>query len=225
MLLKILNSKLKLIKTPLILLRQCSSNINSVPVNDNNDNFKDWRENLHSNLTVYNNYVTIEDEKSLLNEVEPYLKKLKYEFAHWDNMIHGYREIEFLKWNEENLKIISKVREKAFPPHIRQLGLVHVLDLAEDGWIKPHVDSVKFCGDIIATISLLSDCVMRLTYVGHEKDYWDDIFIPRRSLYIMKGVARYKYNHEILSNKDSVFNGKIVNKARRISIICRSEPE
>lgn len=66
---------------------------------------------------------------------------------------------------------------------------VHVIDLAEDGYIKPHVDSIKFSGGghvcthvvhheaashgdktihllmlpgFVAGLSLLSSCVMRL---------------------------------------------------------------
>lgn len=226
MLIKVLRSRWNLIKAPINCTRLCSSGIGNATIKENtNDEFKDWREKLHSTMNIYENFITEDEEKSLLNEVEPYLKRLRYEYAHWDNMIHGYRETEFSKWNEENIKIINKIREKAFLPGMPQLGLVHVLDLAEDGWIKPHVDSSRFCGEVIATISLLSDCIMRLTYVGHEKDYWDDVFVPKRSLYIMKGIARHKYNHEILSKKDSVYKGKVIDKVRRISIICRSEPE
>lgn len=39
------------------------------------------------------------------------------------------------------------------------------------------------------------------------------------------GVARYKYNHEILKSEESYFEGRHVPKSRRISIICRSEPD
>ena len=225
MLIKTLLSKWKLIRTPIIFSRKYSSNVDSQQITDSNDEFQNWKEKLHSTMIIYENFITEDEEKSLLNEVEPYMKRLRYEYAHWDDKIHGYRETEFSKWNEENLKIINKIRNKAFPPGMPQLGFVHVLDLAEDGLIKPHVDSTRFCGEVIATISLLSDSIMRLTYVGHEKDYWNDFLIPRRSLYIMKGVARHKYNHEILSKKESVFEGKTIDKLRRISIICRSEPE
>lgn len=31
----------------------------------------------------------------------------------------------------------------AFPPGMPELGLVHVLDLAAEGVIKPHVDSTR----------------------------------------------------------------------------------
>ena len=94
---------------------------------------------------------------------------------------------------------------------------VHVLDLAADGFIKPHVDSVKFCGSTIAGISLLSDCVMRLK----GPDLQLDAFLPRRSLYVMRDEARYDYTHEILKEDESVVDGRRVLRSRRISLICR----
>lgn len=57
--------------------------------------------------------------------------------------IHGYRETERKQWNEQNTKVINRIRQKAFPPGMPQLSLVHVLDLTAEGWIKPHVDSIK----------------------------------------------------------------------------------
>ncbi|XP_034942528.1 alpha-ketoglutarate-dependent dioxygenase alkB homolog 7, mitochondrial isoform X2 [Chelonus insularis] len=153
------------------------------------------------------------------------MKRLRYEFSHWDDAIHGYRETEKANWNKENMKILDKVRKIAFPPGMPQLKFVHVLDLAAEGKIKPHVDSIRFCGDIIAGLSLLSDSVMRLTSVEKESDCREDFFLPRRSLYIMSGAARHKYNHEILGPDESIFEGKKVEKTRRISIICRCEPE
>ncbi|XP_015604888.1 alpha-ketoglutarate-dependent dioxygenase alkB homolog 7, mitochondrial isoform X2 [Cephus cinctus] len=178
-----------------------------------------------NNLILKINHNNCTEEESLLQEVEPYMKRLRYEFAHWDDAIHGYRETERAKWNEENTKIINKVRVKAFPPGKPQLKFVHVLDLAAEGKIKPHVDSIRFCGDIIAGLSLLSDSVMRLTMVNHEEECKHDFFLPRRSLYIMSGIARQKYNHEVLGPEESIFEGKPVPRARRISIICRCEAE
>ncbi|KAH0556642.1 alpha-ketoglutarate-dependent dioxygenase alkB homolog 7, mitochondrial [Cotesia glomerata] len=193
-------------------------NLNNIKDDDN------WRTELLATMRIFQNFISPEEEDSLFREVEPYMKRLRYEFSHWDDAIHGYRETERAKWNEDNSKIIERVKAMAFPPGMPELGLVHVLDLAAEGKIKPHVDSVRFCGDIIAGISLLSDCVMRLTQVGNEKEFRHDFLLPRRSLYIMSGVARHKYNHEVLGPEDSIFNDKKINKTRRISIICRSAP-
>lgn len=117
-----------------------------------------------------------------------------------------------------------------------------MLDLEASGVIKPHVDSVRFCGDTISGISLLSDSVMRLVqslddpydtsndYRAQPKNenldlYSCKVLIRRHSLYIMSHSSRYDFTHEILKNEESFINGQQVVKGRRISIICRNEPE
>lgn len=69
--------------------------------------------------------------------------KLTEKYEHFVQAIHGYRETERLHWNPQNTSILQRVRDIAFPPGTPQLSLVHVLDLAEDGVIKPHIDSVR----------------------------------------------------------------------------------
>ncbi|XP_037527941.1 alpha-ketoglutarate-dependent dioxygenase alkB homolog 7, mitochondrial [Rhipicephalus sanguineus] len=174
-------------------------------------------------MTVYDDFVTPEEESTLFAEIEPQYKRLRYESSHWDDAIHGYREIERTTWSPPCEAILGRIRALAFTPEVNQIQHVHCLDLLEDGHIKPHVDSVRFCGDTIAGLSLLSSSIMKLV---HEKkpDKWVKIFLRRRSLYIMRGVARYDYTHEILANQHSVFRSTPVHKSRRISVICRNEP-
>ena len=57
--------------------------------------------------------------------------------------IHEYRETERSHWNKKNSIIINRIRSTAFPPNVPQLKLVHILDLAKKGIIKPHIDSVR----------------------------------------------------------------------------------
>ncbi len=61
--------------------------------------------------------------------------------------ITGYRETEKSNWNENNLPVIQRLKtiaRTAVPGKVAvPLEQIHVLDLAEDGAIKPHVDSVK----------------------------------------------------------------------------------
>lgn len=83
---------------------------------------------------------------------------------------------------------------------------------------------MQFCGDTIAGLSLLTDSVMRLVH-DKDKDLKADILLERRSLYLMKNTARFDYTHEILSNEHSKFDGVPVLKERRISVICRNEPD
>jgi len=39
-----------------------------------------------------------------------------------------------------------------------------------------------------------------------------------------RGTARYEYTHEVLPNEKSFFKGQKVERTRRISVICRSDP-
>ncbi|GJQ80666.1 hypothetical protein Trydic_g9250 [Trypoxylus dichotomus] len=179
--------------------------------------------NLLKSMSVHYDFITSKEEESIFNEIEPYLKRMRYQFDHWDDAIHGYRETERLQWNGNNRNILNRVRQLAFPPKVAQLKHVHILDLDKNGYIKPHIDAVRFCGDTIAGLSLLTDSVMRLVHDKHTHLY-ADILLKRRSLYVMTGSARYDYKHEILSNKHSKFDGNVVFKDRRISVICRNEP-
>ncbi|XP_025831021.1 alpha-ketoglutarate-dependent dioxygenase alkB homolog 7, mitochondrial [Agrilus planipennis] len=177
-----------------------------------------------NSMIIHKDFLSEVEEKSLLDQVEPRLKTLRYQFDHWDDAIHGYRETEILHWNEANTQILSRVRQVAFPPGVPQLDTVHILDLDEKGVIKPHIDSVRFCGNTIAGLSLLTESVMKLVHEKY-KDLIAKVHLTRRSLYIMKDSARYDYKHELLKNSESIFKNSPVIKTRRISIICRNEPD
>ncbi|GAB0089758.1 alpha-ketoglutarate-dependent dioxygenase alkB homolog 7, mitochondrial [Sergentomyia squamirostris] len=211
---------------------------------------KDWPENDYKDflrdMTVIPDFITKEEVDKILEEIEPYLKRMRYEFDHWDDAIHGFRETERQHWYPQNKETIEKIRNTAFQGET--LPHVHILDLAADGLIKPHVDSVRYCGSTIAGVSLLSDSVMRLVRIDEEKykqnvendyrkqpdkseenstdpGYFADIYLPQNSLYIMRDTARFNFTHEILGNDNSMFDGNPVIKSRRISIVCRNKPK
>lgn len=178
---------------------------------------------LGSQVEVRTDFITEAEEAAFLRELDPGLKKKRYEFDHWDDAIHGYRETERLRWGAVCEEILNRVRSTAFPECSQLLGPVHVIDLDKSGYIKPHIDSVKFCGSTIAGLSLLSDSIMRLVKEDTPSE-WLDLLLSRRSLYILRDQARYKFTHEILKNEESVFNGQRVPRQRRISVICRNLP-
>jgi alkylated DNA repair protein alkB family protein 7 len=111
---------------------------------------------------------------------------------------------------------------------------VHVIDLHADGRLNAHVDSVRFSGNIVAGLSLLSDCVMRLKpdvdpveknmMRDGQLKHWIDLYLPARSLYVLSGTSRYDYTHEILPS-ESFWLGKypkdIPLRERRLSLIFR----
>lgn len=55
--------------------------------------------------------------------------------------IHGFRETERKQWYPHNRAVLDRVRHAAFDGKI--MPYVHILDLAAEGVIKPHVDSTR----------------------------------------------------------------------------------
>ena len=98
--------------------------------------------------------------------------------------IHGYRETERLNWTEANQAILNRVKMLAFGS-AETLAPVHILDLHENGHIKPHVDAVRFCGNRIAGLSLLTDSIMKFR-LETDKERTAQALLKRRSLYLMK---------------------------------------
>ncbi|XP_053154597.1 alpha-ketoglutarate-dependent dioxygenase alkB homolog 7, mitochondrial [Hemicordylus capensis] len=182
-----------------------------------------WRRLRAGGLSVVPVFVSEEEEALLVGELEPQLRRRRYQDAHWDGAIHKYRETEKSHWSKESHGILQRVRDAAFPPGVPHLAQVHVLDLDKAGYIKPHVDSVKFCGCTVAGLSLLSSSVMRLISEQNPQDQLD-LLLERRSLYILRGPARYEFTHEILKDDESFFDGRKIPRERRISVICRNLP-
>jgi alkylated DNA repair dioxygenase AlkB len=91
--------------------------------------------------------------------------------------------------------------------------------------IPPHIDTVWAFGPVLASISLLSDCVMRFRPVFGVLDdpaAVTDLLLPRRSLLLLSGSARYHFSHAILARKHDVVDGNVVPRGRRLSLTFRS---
>lgn len=125
------------------------------------------KNDIHRHMIVIENFVTDLEEQALCNEVQKAMRRMRYQYDHWDDAIHGYREMEKSDWSPDNEQVLQRVRSKAFEANA--LPHVHCLDLAADGIIKPHVDSSRYCGNTIAGLSLLTDCIMRLKRVDESK--------------------------------------------------------
>jgi len=174
---------------------------------------------------IFDDFITESEESSFISEMEPHLKRHIYEKDHWDDAIQGFRETERKFFNPTNSVIVDRIKKKSFPKDGKEsktLPYTHILDLADFGFIKPHIDSSRFCGSTVAVLSLLSPCVARFR-LDTDKSVMVDALLNPRSLYVMKGFSRYDCTHEILKNEESFFNGEFVEKQRRVSVICRNE--
>lgn len=229
-----------------------------------------------TSAVVYPRFLTDVEGKSLIKEVGQRMKRRRFEDGHWDSVITGYREVELpdeqlSPWQgivTENNRAVqeaihktrrhlesnihanpSKQRVDNGSPETVQIQWLpcHAIDLSAQGELSAHVDSVKFSGDIVAGISLLSDAIMRLRPSSSD---WEsrgqnesisrfdnshgyvDLYLPMLSLYVLSGMSRYNYTHELLPSNTAFefvetqtntgMGEKIeVIRGRRLSIIFR----
>jgi len=145
-------------------------------------------EKFANSFLIFENLISVNEEDLFMQEMEPHLKRHVYEKDHWDDAIQGFRETERKFFNKENTEIVERIKSKSFPSKGKEsktLPYTHILDLAETGFIKPHIDSSRFCGSTVAVLSLLSPCVARFK-LDKDREQMVDAFVDRRSLYVMK---------------------------------------
>ena len=88
--------------------------------------------------------------------------------------------------------------------------------------ISPHVDNhTGFC-ETIAVISISSSINMSFNHMANSSCEME-LFIPQRSLMVMKGESRYCYKHMIRSGSVDVnpANGQVYRRSERYSLTFR----
>ncbi|TRZ09074.1 hypothetical protein HGM15179_018031 [Zosterops borbonicus] len=136
---------------------------------------------------VRGGFVSDGEAAELLREVEPGLRRGRYQSDHWDRAITGYRETERGLRGGAGRALLLRVTP-AFPPRRPPRPSAHVLDLLPEGSVGPHVDSVKFCGCTIAGVSLLSPSVLRLRSLRDPQD-WLELLLEPGSLYVLRDAS------------------------------------
>lgn len=85
--------------------------------------------------------------------------------------------------------------------------------------ISAHIDCVPCFGDTIASLSLLSACVMR--FVRPSALQQMDLHLQPESLLVLRGAARHFWTHAIPARKTDVVEGRRHWRSRRISLTFR----
>ncbi|WP_143515526.1 alpha-ketoglutarate-dependent dioxygenase AlkB, partial [Pseudooctadecabacter jejudonensis] len=86
--------------------------------------------------------------------------------------------------------------------------------------ISAHIDCQPCFGETIASLSLLSACVMR--FASQISSQQTELHLQSTSLLVLKGDARHMWTHAIPSRKTDVFDGQQYPRSRRISLTFRT---
>ena len=156
-----------------------------------------------------------------MEAIKARLKGTGYERDHWDAVIDRYREREMLSVDDD-LAAAAVEKVRAFlrsEQGVTSFLPPHCIDLAADGGvIRPHIDSIKFSGRVVAGVSLVSAATMVLAEAdpatGEPRPgaRESELRLAPGSLYVLADERRYDYAHAIAP------------EGRRISLILRDAP-
>ncbi|WP_071673342.1 alpha-ketoglutarate-dependent dioxygenase AlkB [Nioella nitratireducens] len=85
--------------------------------------------------------------------------------------------------------------------------------------ISAHVDCQPCFGETIASLSLLSACVMR--FASQKSSRKMDLLLRPDSLLVMAGEARHEWTHAIPARKTDLVKSQRFQRTRRISLTFR----
>lgn len=225
------------------------------PAEEPTDEYSKWDVPETFPVAVWPNFITEEEERNFVDFLEPQLSRKRYSPSHFDGVICNYREklLPAAQFQEKEFlqSIFSRVQQQICGPST-SLSDAHVLDIAEEGFIAPHVDT-EFTGGIVAGLTLLSDAVVTFqphvpalqesllsdrmastsppggTRLAHNPSIVFpqlprvELFVPARSLYILTQEARYEWTHAIEMPSRHSFRSTPVRRGRRISVMFRDE--
>lgn len=86
--------------------------------------------------------------------------------------------------------------------------------------ISAHIDCVPCFGNVIASLSLGSPCIMKFESIRLKENR--DLFLEQRSLAVFQDEARHQWTHAIPGRKSDTVNGTKISRTRRISLTFRT---
>lgn len=111
--------------------------------------------------------------------------------GHYDGVIRRFREMRVSNWDDEKSPILQSAlgRLEALYPNAASTQ-THLLHLASNGEIYPHIDNVGASGSWILGVSLGSERTLRMESVEEDTNgiprYAFDVSLPSGSVYIQK---------------------------------------
>ena len=171
-------------------------------------------------------YISATDEQSLLNHIDQneWLDDLKRRVQHY-----GYRydyrarkikrDMRIGELPEWVLPLAEKLRADFFGVMPQQMI---VNEYHPGQGIAPHVDCVPCFGDVVASVSLGSTCVMNFSKQQDDADERIALFLEPRSVVVLGGESRAHWMHGIAPRKNDSVNGRVYARARRVSLTFRT---
>ncbi len=178
-------------------------------------------------LKVYPSFVTKNDENQLLSIIDEnvWLSDLKRRVQHYGykydyrarKLDHSYYLGVLPYWIND---LSEKLLERKIIDFVPDQAIIN--EYLNDQGIAPHIDCEPCFGDTIISLSLGGACVFNFQEsVTSKEDDKIPILLNPGTLIVMTDESRFKWLHGIASRKTDKFNGRIIQRKRRVSITLR----
>jgi alkylated DNA repair dioxygenase AlkB len=175
-------------------------------------------------LTLIHDYLSPIEQEMLLAEIDaqPWLGQLRRRVQH-----HGYRYDYKRRSVDPSMHLgplpcwLQHLSERLCAPQaFMEAPDQCIINEYEPGQgISPHIDCEPCFGEVIASISLGSSCVM--TFSHKSSPVRHHLLLTPGSLLLMQGEARHEWKHGIPAGKTDRIDGKTIQRARRVSVTFR----
>ncbi|MCX7561923.1 alpha-ketoglutarate-dependent dioxygenase AlkB [Sulfitobacter sp. F26204] len=176
-------------------------------------------------LTYQGNYISEDETDRLVQEIDaaPWRTDLKRRVQHY-----GYRyDYKARQARREDYlgplpELFQELAERLTGEgHFQTVPDQVIVNEYQPGQgISAHIDCQPCFGETIASLSLLSVCVMRFASQTHSQQM--ELQLQPASLLVLKGEARHVWIHAISSRKTDVIEGQKHVRSRRISLTFRT---
>jgi alkylated DNA repair protein alkB family protein 8 len=169
-------------------------------------------------------YVTEEEEAQLLRETEAgdwqrlrnrRVQHYGHIFNYADNSSAPHLTAKDLM---KGMASLSKRITEEHCPSQAFFDQLTINDYFPGNGIPAHCDQHSPFEEVIAVVSLLSDVVIAFSREAQRVN----VLLPRRSLLLLTGEARYGWRHEIAPRKVDLVKGRLVYRRRRVSFTYRT---
>ncbi|KAJ7043185.1 hypothetical protein C8F04DRAFT_1073936 [Mycena alexandri] len=143
-----------------------------------------------------------------------------YEFqeGHFDGVIKNFREMHLTSWPTSDVPELPSILDRLQALYPSQAAQTHLLHLASNGEIYPHVDNLSASGSWILGVSLGSERLLRLEGQDGNSDSFQ-VLLPSGSVYIQRDSLRFDYKHSIPIR--GAYEGREILGGQRVSIMIR----
>jgi alkylated DNA repair dioxygenase AlkB len=175
-------------------------------------------------LVYVQNYISKDDEKKLLEiiDAQPWLNDLKRRVQHY-----GYRYNYKSRRIDLSMKVgnlpdwLNNLAQRLYAEgYFKEIPDQVIINEYEPGQgISPHIDCEPCFEDTVVSLSLASGTTMDFIHTTNNEKI--PVYLMPRSIVILQGESRYKWQHSIPARKSDTNENKIIKRTRRVSLTFR----